>query len=92
MFTAIEKELSYMKKEIILEKLNGIFRENFDDDTIVVSEKTTASDIDEWDSLEHVNLMAKIEKEFNVKFELREMLTLKDVGEMVNLLEKKIGV
>lgn len=91
MFTAIEKELSYMKKEIILEKLNGIFRENFDDDTIVVSEKTTASDIDEWDSLEHVNLMAKIEKEFNVKFELREMLTLKDVGEMVNLLEKKIG-
>ncbi|PWJ35384.1 acyl carrier protein [Fibrobacter succinogenes] len=80
-----------MKKEIILEKLNGIFRENFDDDTIVVSEKTTASDIDEWDSLEHVNLMAKIEKEFNVKFELREMLTLKDVGEMVNLLEKKIG-
>ena len=92
MFTAIEKELSYMKKEIILEKLNGIFRENFDDDSIVVSEKTTASDIDEWDSLEHVNLMAKIEKEFNVKFELREMLTLKDVGEMVNLLEKKIGV
>lgn len=80
-----------MKKEDILEKLNGIFRENFDDDTIVVTEKTTASDIDEWDSLEHVNLMAKIEKEFNVKFELREMLALKDVGEMVNLLEKKIG-
>lgn len=80
-----------MKKEDILEKLNGIFRENFDDDAIVVTEKTTASDIDEWDSLEHVNLMAKIEKEFNVKFELREMLALKDVGEMVNLLEKKIG-
>ncbi len=80
-----------MKKEDILEKLNGIFRENFDDDTIVVTEKTTASDIDEWDSLEHVNLMAKIEKEFNVKFELREMLALKDVGEMVNLLEKKVG-
>ncbi len=80
-----------MKKEEILEKLNEIFRENFDDDTIVVTEKTTASDIEEWDSLEHVNLMAKIEKEFNVKFELREMLTLKDVGEMVNLLEKKIG-
>lgn len=80
-----------MKKEEILEKLTSIFRENFDDDTIVVTEKTTASDIDEWDSLEHVNLMAKIEKEFNVKFELREMLALKDVGEMVNLLEKKIG-
>lgn len=80
-----------MKKEDILEKLNGIFRENFDDDTIVVTEKTTASDIDAWDSLEHVNLMAKIEKEFNVKFELREMLALKDVGEMVNLLEKKVG-
>lgn len=80
-----------MKKEEILEKLNGIFRENFDDDAIVVTEKTTASDIDEWDSLEHVNLMAKIEKEFNVKFELREMLALKDVGEMVNLLEKKVG-
>lgn len=80
-----------MKKEEILEKLTAIFRENFDDDTIVVTEKTTASDIDEWDSLEHVNLMAKIEKEFNVKFELREMLALKDVGEMVNLLEKKIG-
>ena len=81
-----------MTKEAILEQLTTIFRENFDDDSLVITEKTTAADITEWDSLEHVNLMAKIEKEFNVVFELREMLTLKDVGEMVDLLEKKTGL
>ena len=79
-----------MNNEEILGKLTAIFRENFDDDSLVISEKTTAADITEWDSLEHVNLMAKIETEFNVKFELREMLSLKNVGEMVGLLEKKI--
>lgn len=79
-----------MNNEEILEKLTAIFRENFDDESLVISKKTTAADITEWDSLEHVNLMAKIEIEFNVKFELREMLSLKNVGEMVDLLEKKI--
>ena len=79
-----------MSNEEILEKLTAIFRENFDDDSIVITEKTKAADITDWDSLEHINLMAKIEMEFNVKFELREMLSLKNVGEMVNLLGKKI--
>lgn len=90
MSIAIEKESSKMNNEEILEKLTAIFRENFDDESLVISKKTTAADITEWDSLEHVNLMAKIEIEFNVKFELREMLSLKNVGEMVDLLEKKI--
>jgi acyl carrier protein len=74
----------------ILETLTGIFREVFDDSSIVLKRETTADDIDEWDSLSHINLVIAVETKFNIRFALGELQTLKNVGEMADLIEKKI--
>lgn len=79
-----------MTEEEIYEKLNEIFQDIFDDDTIEVDELTTADDIDDWDSLEHINLIAAIEEEFGMKFKMGEVSTMKDVGEMVEIIMSRI--
>lgn len=76
--------------EEIYEKLTEIFRENFDDDTIVLSPATTAEDIEDWDSLEQINLIAGIENKFAVTFDIKETLTLQNVGEMAKLILSKL--
>ncbi len=75
----------------IIEILNGIFRQVFDDDTLVVSRATTANDIEEWDSLTHINLAVAVEMKFKIKFALGELQTLKNVGDMVDLINNKIA-
>lgn len=72
-----------------MEILNGIFREVFDDDGIVVKRETTADDIDDWDSLSHLNLVIAVEMKFGIKFALGELQSLKNVGDMVDLIVKK---
>ncbi|HLO25155.1 MAG TPA: acyl carrier protein [Geobacteraceae bacterium] len=72
-----------------LEQLTPIFRQVFDDESIVITRKTTADDIDGWDSLSHMNLVAAVELKFNVRFALGELQALRNVGEMVDLVEKK---
>ncbi|MBR2996073.1 MAG: acyl carrier protein [Lachnospiraceae bacterium] len=79
-----------MSREEIFEKLNEVFRDVFDDEEIEVGEETTAADIDGWDSLEHINLIAAVEQEFGVKFTMGQVVTMKNVGEMVRLIEEKI--
>lgn len=79
-----------MSEEEIYERLNEVFRDVFDDDTIEVDDLTTADDIDDWDSLEHINLIAAVEKEFGVKFKMGEVSTMKDVGEMVEIIISRI--
>jgi acyl carrier protein len=73
-----------------IDTLNEIFRQVFDDPGIVIKRETTADDIDEWDSLSHINLVIAVESKFNIKFALGELQTLKNVGDMVDLIEKKI--
>lgn len=73
-----------------LEQLTPIFRQVFDDESIVITRKTTADDIDGWDSLTHMNLVAAVELKFNVRFALGELQSLRNVGEMVDLVEMKI--
>lgn len=80
-----------MNKEKIYQRVNQIFRDIFDDENIVISPKTTAIDIEGWDSLVHVNLVISIEKEFGIKFKMEEFMTLKNVGAMVDLIEKYLG-
>ena len=75
-----------MTQEEIYERLNTVFREVFDDDEIVVSASTTADDIEDWDSLEHINLVAAVEQEFGIKFTMAQVLNMKDVGEMVGII------
>jgi acyl carrier protein len=78
-----------LTKEQIFERLNAIFRDVFDDANITVNESTTAADIPEWDSLNHVTLIVSVEKEFGVKFNMSEVVGMHDVGEMAALIEKR---
>jgi len=78
-----------MNENEILEKLEGTFRDIFDEEDLKISNETTAEDIEDWDSLAHINLVVAIEEEFNVKFALGELQSLKNVGEMVELIIKK---
>ena len=73
----------------INERLNEIFRNVFDDDDIVVDRDTTADDIDDWDSLEHIRLIAAVEREFNVKFTMKEVSAMKNVGEMMDIISDR---
>jgi len=70
-------------------KLQDIFRDFFDDEDIVLTNETTADDIDGWDSLTHVQLIVAVEKAFSVKFSTVEVMKLKNVGEFAALIEKK---
>lgn len=74
----------------ILARVEAIFRDIFDDEALVVSRATSAVDIEEWDSLNNINLIVAIEKEFKIKFILEELVALKNVGEMIDLIGQKI--
>jgi len=74
----------------VLEPLTEIFREVFDDDDIIISPEMTANDVDGWDSLSHVNLIVSIEARFKIKFTQKELLTFKNVGDLMKSIESKI--
>jgi acyl carrier protein len=73
-----------------IEKLNGIFRVVFDNDEIEIRPETTANDVDGWDSLSHVNLILAVEKGFGIRFSQMELLTFKNVGDLVRSVEGKL--
>ena len=75
----------------ILTELTGVFRQVFDDDSLVITRTTTANDIDEWDSLTHMNLVVAVELKFKIKFALGELQALRNVGEMADLVTKKLA-
>ncbi|OFZ16601.1 MAG: acyl carrier protein [Bdellovibrionales bacterium GWA2_49_15] len=70
-------------------KLQELFRDIFDDDSIVLKPETCANDIEDWDSLMHINLIVAIEKEWGIKFALGELSNLKNVKDMLVLIESK---
>lgn len=73
------------------DRLNQIFCEVFDDENIRICEKKTANDIDGWDSLTHVNLIVAIESKFNISFTHKELMTFKNVGDLLNSIRSKIA-
>ena len=79
-----------MSREEIYEQLNEVFRDVFDDDTIEVNDQTTSRDIEDWDSLEHINLIAAIETQCGMKFTMGQVVTMKNVGEMVDIISSQI--
>ena len=81
-----------MSREEVFVKLNEVFQDVFDDDTITVTDKTTADDIEEWDSLEHINLIAAVEQEFGMKFNMGQVVSMKNVGEMADIIIQQITV
>ncbi len=79
-----------MTREEVYEKLNEVFRDVFEDDDITVNDNTTAADIEDWDSLEHINLVNAIEQEFGIKFNMGQIVSMKNVGEMVTIIMSKL--
>ena len=80
-----------MTREEVITKLNEVFRDVFDDDTICVNENTTSADIEDWDSLEHINLLAAVEQEFGMKFNMGQVVSMKNVGEMADIIMSQVG-
>ena len=78
-----------MTREYVYVKMNEIFRNVFDDDSIVLTDETNAEDIEDWDSLEQINLIVAIENEFEMMFDMTEVADLANVGEMVDLILSK---
>lgn len=79
-----------MDREKLYEKLNEVFQDVFDDGDIRVNDTTTADDIEDWDSLEHINLVVAVEKKFGIKFNMGEVNSFKNVGEMVDIIMKRV--
>lgn len=79
-----------MTKEEITKLLNEIFREVFNDDRIVIHNEMTSKDIDNWNSLTHMVLTTNIEDRFNIRFKLRELNKLRQVGDLINTIESKL--
>lgn len=75
-------------RDEIFERLNDVFRDVFDDDSIVVDENTTAADIDGWDSLMHITLVSAVEDEFDIAFNMKDVVGMKNVGDMASLIEE----
>lgn len=78
-----------MNKNELWERLNEVFRDVFDDRKITVDENTTAEDIEDWDSLEHINLVEAVEQEFRMCFKMKEVSGMKNVGEMARIIEER---
>ena len=76
--------------EEIFERLNEVFRDFFDDEDIELDEVTTADDIDDWDSLNHITLMAAVEDEFGIRFTMGEVSGMKNVGEMADIIKSRM--
>lgn len=75
-----------MNRNDVINRLTGIFQDVFDDDSIEISENTTSADIEDWDSIEHITLINSVEKEFKIRFKMKEVSGMKNVGEMISII------
>lgn len=80
-----------MEKNKIIEKLTAVFHEVFKDNTIVLRDDMTAADVENWDSLTHMLMITKVEEVFGIRFKLRELNKLKNVGDLCNTIAEKLG-
>ena len=78
-----------MNRDAVWPPLTKVFHDVFDDDEITISDQTTANDVEDWDSISHVQLIVAIEERFRIKFKTGELAGLKNVGEMVTLIAER---
>lgn len=78
-----------MNSKEMLSQVQEIFHDQLDDESIVLTPETTAEDVDDWDSLTHIMLVVAVEKHFKVKFTSNEILSWKNVGEMMDCIKGK---
>jgi acyl carrier protein len=79
-----------MNREQIYGQLTNVFHEVFEDQSIVPTPEMKASDVEEWDSLNHINLIVAIEARLKIKFKTAELESLRNVGHLVEIIEKKL--
>ena len=79
-----------MIREDIAKKLCAVFREVFKNDGLEITDATTAADVDGWDSLSHIGLIFRIEKAFKIRFTTKEVITFKNVGELIDAVARKL--
>ena len=80
-----------MTEQEIFDSVQEIFRSVFDDEDIILTREMTSADIEDWDSLEQINLLVAIEKRFNIKFQLQDVKDLPDVGSMLDLVKRMVA-
>ena len=78
-----------MELKQLYSRLNRVFHDVFDDDTIHITPRTTANDIEDWDSLEHITLISAVERAFKMKFKMSEISSMKNVGEMASIIQSR---
>ena len=78
-----------MSREEIFQTLNEVFRDVFDDESITVNDQTTAADVDCWDSHMHISLIDAVEEAFDIRFDMKTVVKMKNVGEMVDVIEQE---
>jgi len=79
-----------MEKKEILSKLTTIFRNMFSDNSLVLTNELTANDVQNWDSLSHMLLVSEIEDSFSIKFKLKDLNKMRNVGDMVDIIISKL--
>jgi len=80
-----------MQQQEIYTRITKIFRDVFDDESLVATPEMTAADVAEWDSVNHITLVVAIEEEFGIKFKTAELEKMKNVGQMVEGIERKLS-
>jgi len=76
----------------IFHKVQEIFRDVFDDNTLIITFETSSDNIEDWDSLNHIILISAVQDEFDIKIKLDEMLLLNNVGDLIDIIQKKITI
>ena len=79
-----------MSREEILQKVNEVFQDVLDNNSLQITNTTNSYEIEEWDSLTHIQLVAGVEKKFNLVFKLLEIGSFENVGDMCNCIESKL--
>jgi acyl carrier protein len=80
-----------MDRDTLKTNLTDIFRKTFDNDALTISDGTTADDVAGWDSLSHMNLILGVERRFAIRLTTREVRGMKNVGDFIDLIAKKVG-
>ncbi len=78
-----------MERKELLKQINSIFIDTLDNEDVVIEEETMANDVEEWDSLTHIQLVVAIEKHFKIRFTSKEIQSWGNVGEMLNCIQEK---
>ncbi len=78
-----------MDRTEVFKRLNEIFQDVFDNEELVVTEETSANDVEDWDSLRHITLISAIEKAFGIKFAMKDILEMENVGAMADIIAER---